>query len=135
MQTLDLQAMVGTAVTQRGYRAGWTAEQFAARQVAKLQEELAELAEQAPLPKALPLQIEIAGDGARRMFDDAAVWAGDFDNWNIAKAKAELADVVVVALALAAVLDELTPPYDVLAEAVAKATADVTRGVRGDCHE
>lgn len=131
MKTKGLQRAVGTAVAARGYRRGWTAEQFAARQVAKLQEELAELAELVHLPKALPLQIEIAGDGARRMFDDAAVWGGD-RNWDIGKAKRELSDLLVVALTLANTFDELAPPYDVLEEALAKATADVGRGVRDE---
>jgi len=123
------QMMVGTAVTKRGYRADWSSQQFAARQVAKLQEELAELAEHFALPKALPIQIDIAGDGARRSFDEVGLWT-NMGVMDVGKAKRELADVMVVALALADVLDEMAPPFDVVAEAVAKATADVRRGVR-----
>ena len=37
-----LQKMVAKAIQQRGYRQGWNDGQFAARQVAKVQEELGE---------------------------------------------------------------------------------------------
>lgn len=42
--TRSAQERVAASVAARGYRDGWTAEQFAARQVCKLTEELAELA-------------------------------------------------------------------------------------------
>lgn len=126
---MDEQISVGQAIEARGYRAGWTRQQFAARQVAKLAEELGKLAEHFILPKALPIQIEIAGDGGKRAFDELGLWRlmGVDD---VGQAKRELSDIMVVVLALADVLDELDPPFDVVAEAVAKATADVERGVR-----
>lgn len=41
----ELQALVAKAVADRGYRQGWTDEQFAARQICKAAEKLGELAE------------------------------------------------------------------------------------------
>ena len=129
MSELPEQRRVGIAVERRGYREGWRAHEFAARQVAKLAEELWELSEHVGLPGALPLQLRVAGQAGKQAFDNEQCWGGG-QVFDVGQAKRELSDIVVVALALADVLDEIAPPFDVVAEAVAKAEADVERGVR-----
>ena len=129
---MNAQKQVAENTVARGYRDGWTAEQFAARQVCKLVEELNEL------------------DGSfnnyfhswRRDLNNAAIDAklffdGDLGDWNDAKlwtaqsAKLELADIQVVVFNLAQALAEITgEPFDVIQAAVDKSAADVTRGVR-----
>jgi hypothetical protein len=125
------QDVVGAAVEARGYRVGWNEWQFVARQVAKLGEELGELAACMALPIAVDDVMWQMGATCKAAFDDKRVWDG-VGVADVGQAKRELADVVVVALALADSLQRLYAPYDVVAEAVAKAGADVSRGVRAD---
>jgi NTP pyrophosphatase (non-canonical NTP hydrolase) len=133
----DLQTVVAGAVAARGYRAGWTDEQFAARQVCKAVEELGELAE----------AIEWTADGrpawARSLKDSAHLARVSFDGrFGYIRAgdtvaavdrelvASELADVAIPLFALADALG-----ID-LAQAVRdKVAADVARGVRRDTAE
>ena len=111
MDALEAQKMVADAVSARGYRDGWNADQFAARQLAKLIEETAEASEWVH-------GVEI--------FDNSGAW-----DWIEVDALArfflceEVADIQVVLFALADALG-----MDVVAAAVEKSAADVERGVR-----
>jgi len=120
----QLQAIVYAAVEARGYTDGWTPQQFAARQAAKLQEEVSEYADFCHLPARLATDITVAGQHARTVFDIERQWAtsGCFDREAACK---ELADIVVVALCAAEVLH-----FDVLEAALNKATGDIVRGKR-----
>jgi NTP pyrophosphatase (non-canonical NTP hydrolase) len=137
---MDAQNQVTQNTADRGYRDGWTAEQFAARQVCKLIEELGELARCFWLPKVSPrtridqLMIDLSGE-AKWIFDDDTLWDDHpIDGVGIAStiyARSELADLQVVVFNLAAALAEITgEPFDVVQAAVDKSTADVKRGVR-----
>lgn len=119
-----LQAIVYAAVEARGYTNGWTPQQFAARQAAKLQEEVSEFADFCHLPPRLATDITVAGQHARTVFDIGKQWdkANVFDRDAACK---ELADIVVVALCAAEALH-----FDVLEAALSKARGDVVRGVR-----
>lgn len=122
------QEMVAEAVEARGYRAGWTAEQYVARQIAKAVEELAELARvtdwwDAPPTPEWYFELDIAAHTARDWFDaagDDLVPALDLDI-----IRRELPDVLIPLLCLAEAVG-----LDLLALARAKAGADVARGVR-----
>ena len=133
---MNAQDLVAGAVKARGYYQRpdgtyWTREQLAARQVAKLTEELGELTEhiwacgQGQGPAYWEEALHIASTRAKRSFDRG--------NWEHAEvtdheaAASELADIVVVAFTLADALG-----VDVVAAAVAKAEHDVNRGVRSD---
>jgi NTP pyrophosphatase (non-canonical NTP hydrolase) len=78
MDNQDPQAQVAASVARRGYRNGWTAPQFLTRQVAKLAEEVGELAEAFdPTDPGVWLLFDaIAGMGARagRVFDKLTPW-------------------------------------------------------------
>jgi hypothetical protein len=66
---LTIQSEVYNSVVDRGYREGYSAEQFIARQVAKLQEELWELAQRIDLPIQVYRTIELAGKTSKEWFD------------------------------------------------------------------
>jgi hypothetical protein len=129
MNTDEVQRIVAAAVAARGYRNGWTAEQFAARQVAKFTEELAEYAKCFSFSHGGPISLELIELGAksRKVFDRPSY----APTWRLVKldnaerARAELADLQVVILAAADALG-----FDVLEAARVKAEADVQRGVR-----
>lgn len=137
---MNAQEQVAKNTADRGYRDGWTAEQFAARQVAKLTEELGELARYIAfgglgshsLAQRMTLHVDIIGTGdqARWNFDDQDGWSiCELGDMNIAKS--ELADIQVVVFNLAHALAEITgEPFDVVQAAVEKSAADVERGVR-----
>ena len=111
---------IADAVARRGYRDGWTDEQFAARQVAKVMEEVAELARGVRVPY---LESLIMGDMVREVFDNEEVWKDALiDRKRLAQ---EVVDVIVPALVLADVLG-----IDGVQAAVDKALADVERGKR-----
>lgn len=132
--TLTPQKEVAQAIAYRGYRHTWTAPQFAGRQVAKLAEELRELAacvQQQPdgLTQWERL-VDDAGYAAQLAFDHPAFWS-DTRVLHAIDMRAELADMQVVIFALADALEELTHQrFDVVQAAVDKARADVARGVR-----
>ena len=133
MKTPQQQVAENTAA--RGYRDGWTAEQFAARQVCKLVEELAELSTNIWTGSNLEVisyweqLICTAGEDARRHFDNVSRW--DVSSVTAETAKSELADIQVVVFNLAAALAEITgEPFDVVQAAVDKSAADIERGKR-----
>lgn len=130
---MTVQDEVVTAVEARGYRNGWTDEQFAVRQIAKLTEELGELNRHArhlglddrgwhqhsKWEKALGEAAQIA----RYAFDE-----GDWSEaWMVNRNAAieELADIQVVVFCLADALG-----VDVVELAREKAQEDIGRGVR-----
>ncbi len=132
-----VQTEVARAVEERGYRAGWTRVQYLARQVAKLQEELAELVGVVRCRTTGWLMWEevarSAGECARVAFDEGgevawgpAAVAGDLD-----AVAEELADLQVVLFCAAETLGELLGTgFDVVEAARLKAAQDVARGVR-----
>lgn len=132
----DIQAEVSTAVAERGYHDGWTEEQFLARQLAKLLEELAEMAAHLHLDPGQELRdiLQEAGQLARALFDDPAVWrlSGTIHGArSVEELKNELADVQVVVYCMAESLVRLSgEPYDVVQAARMKGWADRERGVR-----
>ena len=122
----DAQDTVAANVAARGYRDGWTQEEFVARQLAKMTEELAEAfwytsgMERTDWAAGLP----DVGEAARYAFDDKEAWS----KARIAKPdalRAELTDMMVVLLAAADALG-----FYILPAAIEKSSADVARGVR-----
>lgn len=120
---MNAQEIVAANVAARGYLAGWTQSQAAARQVAKATEELAELAQAIDGAEWFTDALRIAGGRARAMFDSPEAWDGvEFDPFI---AHYEIADVIVPVLTLASLLQT-----NVLQAAIDKSSADVARGVR-----
>lgn len=127
---MNAQTIVAANVAARGYRDGWTAEQFVARQLAKLTEELAEVARQIT-PSTYEYcrlrdwleALQDAGIAARLAFDERSEWIGLIHISRLAPA--ELADMQVVLFAAAAALD-----FDIAQAAIDKSSQDVARGVR-----
>lgn len=132
------QDIVSKAVRERGYYnkpdgSEWTKEQLASRQVAKLVEELDELANQIGVADLhydfWAFELEKAAISATRHFNDSDEW-GQFANTVIFdedKAAIELADIQVVVFTLADALG-----VDVAQLAVDKAQRDIERGVRNE---
>lgn len=124
------QRIVYSHVAQRGYAEGWTPAQFAARQMAKLVEEVAELAAYINLPTStdsgvgMYLNLQEAGAKARRLFDAPGQeqWA---DAHIYPQATDEAADVLVTLYCLAEAIG-----IDVQDKAIRKAAEDRHRGVR-----
>ena len=126
---MNAQEIVAANVAARGYRDGWTAEQFVARQLAKLTEELGESLDQlAGLPRLADVDWLTAGytvgQTARQPFDHKEIWFSVYLE-NPDRLRSELADMQVVLFAAAAALD-----FDVVQAAIDKSGADVARGVR-----
>ena len=135
---MRVQDQVNWYVKARGYKckpdgSAWSSEQFAARQVAKLCEELGELRRYTrqlglhdtgwPQYSKWERLLGQAAQVARQAFDE-----GDWeDAWVVSSKKAaqELADMQVVLFCLADALG-----VDVVELAREKAAADVERGVR-----
>ena len=121
----------------RGYHEGYTSEQFAARQVAKLVEEVAELAmevqqiENSRVLVTWENRIREAGKLARRYFD----W-GMWKSSRVIDPKAaldELADIQVIVYCMSEALNRmLGQEIDISQRALDKARSDVERGVRRD---
>lgn len=134
-ERVNEQNQVAENTRKRGYRQRWTAQQFAARQVCKLAEELGELSSCVVVGTGRrrpwwDLVLQKSGREAREAFDE-------FDTWKHAQicatseAKAELADLQVVIFNLAQALGEITDQeFDVVQAAVEKSAADIGRGVR-----
>ena len=116
-----------TAVEARGYRNGWTSDQFAARQVCKLVEEVAELAATISLDDKAHVpwlsSIRRAGELARLSFDNPGIW-GEVEI-ALDKFRSELSDCQVVTFCAGECVD-----LDTAQAAVEKAEKDVERGVR-----
>lgn len=127
---MNAQEIVAANVATRGYANGWTDIQFAARQIAKAVEELAEAANHITGPAHFHAthywlnDLKDAGIAARIQFDQPLHWR-DIGIDNIEKLQRELADVQVVLFAAAQALD-----FDVAQAAIEKSSADVARGVR-----
>lgn len=127
------QRMVCEFVARRGYREGWTAEEFLARNIAKLQEELAEASEHVPV-STLNDALRTVGDFARFVFDnhDKRLWAvGEIPAEDLKALRSELADCQVVLFCLAGAVGDIEDErFDVVSAALSKAIADWKRGVR-----
>ena len=118
----DAQDTVAANVAARGYRDGWTQEQFVARQLAKLQEETSEAVYCLTTSKYWAGHSEDAGESAAKAFRDRDAWLSPMVNFS--RLRSELADIQVVIFAAAA-LD-----FDIVQAAIDKSGADITRGVR-----
>lgn len=127
---MNAQEIVAANVAARGYRDGWTVDEFVVRQLCKLTEELGE-AIRCMTPESAVYGrvddwislIQDAGRCAREVFDDYEGWRYLF---HLSKyTPGELADMQVVLFAAAAALD-----FDVVQAAIDKSSADVARGVR-----
>lgn len=126
------QEIVAEAVRERGYRDGWTPAEFLARQLMKLQEELAEAAALVNIKGqdgGWRYDAAHAGMRARLAFDRAqplSVAVAD-----PTKLRTELADIQVVLFNAAEALSFLLEDFfDIEDAAIEKATSDITRGVR-----
>lgn len=127
----ETQSIVTANVAARGYRDGWTTEQFVARQLCKLTEELDEAAHQVvsfePQVRSILWwldELNDSGQRARIAFDDQDKWENVtiFDPFAL---RSELADMMVVICAAADALES-----DVIQAAIDKSAVDVARGVR-----
>jgi hypothetical protein len=116
------QSKVVSAVGERGYRDGWTDAQFAARQIAKRTEELAEEAVNYRLPSLLVLALSIAGMIARYLFDRRRPWR-HADVLDISGARAEAVDGCVADLCKAEMLG-----MDLVAAALLRSRRDAENG-------
>jgi NTP pyrophosphatase (non-canonical NTP hydrolase) len=122
---------VAELVAQRGDREGWTPEQFIARQVAKLAEEVGELAQYVDLPGGLGPLIASTGTIARWTFDQDQTWQDGGTSCAPHALMAELAGVQVIVFCLAEELARLTgEDYDVVERALVNVAADTKRGKR-----
>jgi NTP pyrophosphatase (non-canonical NTP hydrolase) len=123
---MNAQEIVAANVAARGYMAGWTAEQFVARQLAKLTEELSEALACMRDPgwhHYWTDDAHMAGRMAREDFDRKMLW--DTVEIDTGALRAELADMQVVLFAAAQTLE-----FDIAQAAIDKSGADVERGVR-----
>lgn len=120
---MNAQEIVAANVAARGYLNGWALGQLAARQIAKLTEEIAELAKAIDADMPWIDYLEHAGRHARLAFDDPVAWADVKLNRNVAED--ELPDVAVPLFVLADLLN-----MDAGQAAIDKSAADVARGVR-----
>ena len=126
---MNAQEIVAANVAARGYRDGWTVDEFVARQFCKLTEELDEAAGNINPPRSYEgvqcrIDLHMAGQNARAAFDDKGSWVGVYLG-NLDAIRSELPDMLVVILAAAAALD-----FDVVQAAIDKSASDVARGVR-----
>lgn len=136
--TVYFQQVLRDYVAERGYRDGYTAEQYLRRQALKLVEETAELvaALGALAPADVRVAMEHAARAAREWFD-AGYPAGETEPPAALDAEAlehvadELADVQVVVFVAAEALTEIRGKQcDIVRRAVWKAAMDRRRGVR-----
>jgi NTP pyrophosphatase (non-canonical NTP hydrolase) len=120
---------IAEMVAQRGDREGWTPEQFIARQVCKLAEEVGELAQHVDLPGRLgPLMVS-TGTIARWTFDQDQTWQDGGTSCAPHALMAELADVQVVVFCLAEELARVTgEDYNVVERALVEVAAGTMRG-------
>lgn len=122
------QDRVYEAIAARGDTNGWTREQFAARQMAKLVQEIAELAEHVRGGSKewewMMMSLRNAGTYARWALADADAWRNARIT-DLGALVCELPDVQVPVFCLAT-----TVRLDIVRAAVEKAEADVERGVR-----
>jgi len=114
------QATVYQNVAQRGYTDGYTDQEFASRQLLKIIEEVAELADSFGIDESMT--IATAGAQARYLFDAGAI---PFTKPTMQAVQNELYDVQVVLFCMAEALG-----IDVIAGSVQKSLTDIERGVR-----
>ena len=127
------QQRVMAAVYRRGYRDGWSAENFLVRQVAKLAEELGEVAEQIErgMSPGLAFAIRQAAGSGKFHFDSGYWTCPPLDDDQLEALAGELADMQVVLFCAAATVSEiLGEEIDLVGMAVAKAETDIKRGAR-----
>ena len=132
MHTHEAQEAIFESLVARGYTFGLNTEQLTARQVCKLLEEACEAAKHIEgFSGSTDALIDKLHDAARAEFNDLTRWQSYGRIRSYAGLKAELPDVAVTLANTAEALtwaDEYA--FDVMAEGVKKAAADVTRGVR-----
>ena len=133
----NVQATVYQNCVKRGYRKGWTAEQFLARQILKMQEELGESSQYFALNSiAIFSSIAHTGKRAQKKFDDGryGLFGEDFAHPSVVDGfKKELADMQVVLFQMAAMVEEIEgEPFSVVEAALKKSGKDIERGVRGE---
>lgn len=134
--SLAKQRRIQANTVKRGYRDGWTAEQFLLRQLAILQEESAEtfLTARWLLGSAnIQTLYERVNDlwfWSKLVFKKQNEWHPAPYEWiDFAQMRAEMADVVVVLCNLAGAIEEITgEPVDLMQEALDKSAQDVERG-------
>ena len=124
---MNYQQEIALLVAERGYRDGWTDEQFAARQVAKLVEEVGELVDWTYMIRYEEWMehLQRAERLAARCFNDQTKGRWIHSTVNPERAAEELADILVVVYNLADALG-----IDINELALEKAHADVERGTR-----
>ena len=138
VDTEQAQRTVYASVCVRGYRHGWGAKEYMARQVVKLFEEIAELADLIlPPASELSRDIQLVSEVARDRFDNAPkeFWkqcALRFDARGLVPIKREAADVLIVLYNLASAIGEAEGRhfFNVATYAMEKSAEDVKRGVR-----
>lgn len=124
------QERIYNSIAKRGYVDGLEPEQFLARQVAKLTEELTEVAHELHLPVRLQTDLYEVAHQAKRMFDNKELWKR-YKVKNLDKLKKEMADCMVVLLGMAHTIELYEDKYfDLVGVAVEKAKSDEGRGVR-----
>jgi len=133
---VTVQQQVSKLVAQRGYRHRWSANQFIARQIAKLAEELSELAQHVELPVSVLTVINTAGEVCRLSFHNPLYWHRPVRADAVGMVS-ELADIQVVLFCLAQEIAESTGcPFDVVSAALEKARTDTLRGAQdGDTRQ
>ena len=143
----ELQSLVAQMVAERGYREGWTDEQYAARQICKVVEELDELTRAIRWARASANHGggAMIGEWAQRLSDAAFQASCDFDSDPNAKEREGWDKIVGVDLSvIAAELPDVIIPLLVLAETLGidleqrireKVLGDVARGVRDEEYE
>lgn len=125
------QQEVYALVVERGYHAGYSEDQFAARQIVKLGEELAELATAFKLPEPMAVMLRALGNQARHVFDCGAWKGARLDQHHAERVLVELADLQVVLFVLAESISRVSGlEFNLLAAAMQKAASDVERGTR-----
>ncbi len=126
---MSAQGQTVASVARRGYLDGWTDGELLARQVVKLAEELAELAEcidgDDPVLLDFLRVLRQLNRPARRLFDQPDAFVGA-ECVNTKQARSELTDCAVVLSVAAHALD--VP--DIMYAASQKAANDEARGVR-----
>ena len=134
---MNAQQEVFNAVKTRGYVDDWTMRQFMSRQVAKLQEELGELAEiclngSSSLSRDMLITAEVAKIAfnykGHDFWEDAAV---NITMSSFKQVRKELTDMQVVLFCLSeATVKYSGTMFDVVEAAVEKSTSDIERGAR-----
>lgn len=128
---MNFVARIYEAVKRRGYRKGYSAEEFVGRQAVKLVEEACELAQSFALPLELADPIHKARLAARDWFDRGRVPVRDPQELTQMRIMSEAADCRVVLACIQAGMEEIRgEPFLLETWALEKAQSDKRRGVR-----